>query len=107
MLARSIVRAADLLILRDEESAVHLAEFGAPTPVRVGADPAWTLLPPERGQTPFTNAVAMRSAAGGHAPVSLDAGTDGGPVVVALARTMLETDALGTCSRLSGAGKPR
>jgi polysaccharide pyruvyl transferase WcaK-like protein len=43
--ARAIVRAADLLILRDEESAGHLATLGAPTPFRVGADPAWILLP--------------------------------------------------------------
>ena len=110
LLARAIVRAADLLVLRDEESALHLAQIGAPTPVRVGADPAWTLLPdeplaeasrapavaavdnepgpavnggppahgPERGP-----AVAMRSALGGHAPISLDAG-DERPVVVAL-----------------------
>ena len=46
-LARAIVRAADLLILRDEESAAHLAAIGAPTPIRVGADAAWTLLPGE------------------------------------------------------------
>jgi len=54
-LARAIVRAADLLILRDEESAAHLAEIGAPTPIRVGADAAWTLLPipgETGGQTP-------------------------------------------------------
>jgi polysaccharide pyruvyl transferase WcaK-like protein len=44
-LARSIVRAADLLILRDDESAAHLAAAGAPTPLRVGADAAWTLVP--------------------------------------------------------------
>lgn len=44
-LTRSIVRAADLLILRDEESAGHLAAAGAPTPIRVGADAAWTLIP--------------------------------------------------------------
>ncbi len=44
-LVRAIVRAADLLILRDDESAGHLADIGAPTPFRVGADPAWTLLP--------------------------------------------------------------
>jgi polysaccharide pyruvyl transferase WcaK-like protein len=106
-LARSIVRAADLLVLRDEESAGHLAEIGAPTPVRVGADPAWTLLPDaaaptKGGQTPLAQAAAqsgktagtvaeggltplgpdepavvMRSAAGGHAPVPLAAGGDG------------------------------
>jgi polysaccharide pyruvyl transferase CsaB len=44
-LARAIVHSADLLILRDEESAEHLAGIGAPTPFRVGADPAWILLP--------------------------------------------------------------
>jgi polysaccharide pyruvyl transferase WcaK-like protein len=44
-LTRSIVRSADLLILRDEESATHLAAAGAPTPIRVGADAAWTLVP--------------------------------------------------------------
>jgi len=97
VLARSIVRAADLLVLRDEESAGHLADVGAPTPVRVGADPAWTLLPdaPEALATtaaPATVAaheesnVLMRSTAGGHAPVPLAAARngDGRPVVVAL-----------------------
>ncbi len=52
-LARGIVHAADLLVLRDEESAGHLAAIGAPTPFRVGADSAWTLVPdppaPTRG----------------------------------------------------------
>jgi polysaccharide pyruvyl transferase WcaK-like protein len=43
-LARWIVRHSDLLVLRDEESAAVLTETGAPTPFRVGADPAWTLL---------------------------------------------------------------
>jgi polysaccharide pyruvyl transferase WcaK-like protein len=42
-LARSMVRAADLLVLRDDESADRLAAAGAPAPMRVGADPAWTL----------------------------------------------------------------
>ena len=62
-LARAIVRAADLLILRDEESAAHLAEIGAPTPIRVGADAAWTLLPlpgETRGLTPcFTGGIVV------------------------------------------------
>jgi polysaccharide pyruvyl transferase WcaK-like protein len=44
-LARAIVRAADLLVLRDDESAARLAAAGAPTPFRVGADAAWTILP--------------------------------------------------------------
>ena len=43
-LARWLVRHTDLLVLRDEESAAVLAAAGAPTPFRVGADPAWTLL---------------------------------------------------------------
>ena len=41
-LTRAIVRRADLLVLRDEESAGVLADAGAPTPFRVGADAAWT-----------------------------------------------------------------
>ena len=89
-LTRSIVRAADLLILRDEESAAHLAAAGAPTPIRVGADAAWTLVPAERPE-PATAAnevegpaVLMRSSAGGHAPVAVDGSGDDRPVVVAL-----------------------
>ena len=44
-LVRAIVRSADLLVLRDDESAGHLADVGAPTPFRVGSDAAWILLP--------------------------------------------------------------
>ncbi|MGZ6671993.1 MAG: polysaccharide pyruvyl transferase family protein, partial [Solirubrobacteraceae bacterium] len=43
-LTRAIVRRADLLVLRDEESARVLADAGAPPPFRVGADAAWTTL---------------------------------------------------------------
>lgn len=43
VLARTLVREAHLLILRDEESAGILAAGGAPTPLRIGADPAWVL----------------------------------------------------------------
>jgi polysaccharide pyruvyl transferase WcaK-like protein len=43
-LARVLVRRADLLVLRDEESAHALSAAGAPIPFRVGADPAWTLV---------------------------------------------------------------
>jgi polysaccharide pyruvyl transferase WcaK-like protein len=43
-LARLLVRCADLLVLRDEESAETLADAGAPTPFRVGADAAWPLV---------------------------------------------------------------
>lgn len=42
-LARWTAQHADLLILRDEESASVLAGIGAPGPFRIGADPAWTL----------------------------------------------------------------
>jgi len=47
-LARLLVRCADLLVVRDEESAATLAAAGAPTPFRVGADAAWGLLAPLR-----------------------------------------------------------
>jgi polysaccharide pyruvyl transferase CsaB len=42
-LARAVVRHCELLIVRDEESAITLEDAGAPTPFRVGADMAWTL----------------------------------------------------------------
>lgn len=64
-LARAIVRAADLLVLRDEESAARLAEAGAPTPVRVGADAAWTLIPdppPAAAEPGRTNGAAPAPA---------------------------------------------
>jgi len=67
-LARVIVHAADLLILRDDESAARLAAAGAPAPVRVGADPSWTLdLPgPHRGGRPDGPVVlALSHLAGG------------------------------------------
>lgn len=46
-LARLLVHAADLTVLRDEESALVLRELGAPSPFRVGADPAWTVVDPD------------------------------------------------------------
>src|SRR5688572_12791709 len=61
-LARTLVRTTDLLVLRDEESAVVLDRAGAPTPFRVGADLAWTTL---------TNGAKQQSTR-----------TDDGPVVV-------------------------
>jgi polysaccharide pyruvyl transferase WcaK-like protein len=86
-LARFIVRCSDLLVLRDEESAARLAAAGAPTPFRVGADAAWTLLPhvparvPSTSQMPTTVAIP---AGGGHAPVPLDETAAPAPIVVAL-----------------------
>jgi polysaccharide pyruvyl transferase WcaK-like protein len=49
-LARRLVSLADLLVLRDDESAALLTEVGTSTPFRVGADAAWTLFEdaPER-----------------------------------------------------------
>jgi polysaccharide pyruvyl transferase WcaK-like protein len=43
-IARCLVRNADLLTLRDEESADALSGAGARAPFRVGADPTWALL---------------------------------------------------------------
>jgi polysaccharide pyruvyl transferase CsaB len=49
-LARWLVRRADLLVLRDEESASALAAVGAPAPFWIGADPAWALRSPAAGR---------------------------------------------------------
>jgi polysaccharide pyruvyl transferase WcaK-like protein len=66
-LASGIVRRCDLLVLRDEESATLLARAGAPTPFRVGADPAWTLVEPPAAPTAGGDAVivALSHLAGG------------------------------------------
>lgn len=42
-LARTVVTNADLVVLRDEESAAVLRTAGATGPFRIGADPTWTL----------------------------------------------------------------
>jgi polysaccharide pyruvyl transferase WcaK-like protein len=42
--ARSVARRADLLVVRDDESAARLIAAGAASPLRVGADPAWAVL---------------------------------------------------------------
>jgi polysaccharide pyruvyl transferase WcaK-like protein len=44
LLARGLVHRADLLVLRDEDSAGVLADAGATVPFRVGADAAWTVV---------------------------------------------------------------
>jgi polysaccharide pyruvyl transferase WcaK-like protein len=46
--ARTLVRCADLVVLRDRTSADALARAGAPTPLRVGADATWAALAPAR-----------------------------------------------------------
>lgn len=60
-LARSIVRCADLLILRDEESAAILRDAGSPPPFRVGADPAWTHLEQGTRATATTDVLVVLS----------------------------------------------
>jgi polysaccharide pyruvyl transferase WcaK-like protein len=67
-LMRRLVGQADLLVLRDEESADVLAEAGAQAPFRVGADPAWTLFdaPPRLPASDGTGVlVALSHEAGG------------------------------------------
>jgi polysaccharide pyruvyl transferase WcaK-like protein len=65
-LARGLIRQADLLVLRDEESADVLAELGAPTPFRIGADAAWTLVEhqPQAREPSDRVIVALSCAAG-------------------------------------------
>ena len=66
-LARGIVNRADLLILRDAESARLLAEAGAPAPFRVGADASWTRIEPPTAPSARGDAVivALSHLAGG------------------------------------------
>lgn len=52
MLARRLVHQANLLVLRDEESADVLVQAGAPAPFRIGADAAWPLLDRELDAEP-------------------------------------------------------
>ncbi len=69
-LAARIARSADLLVLRDEESAGILEACGVPGPFRIGADPAWSLLrdrvaaPSDAGSSGFGSSGAGRAPAG-------------------------------------------
>lgn len=67
LLASRLARMADLLVVRDEESAHSLAAAGGPSPIRIGADVAWTLLdlPPEPQRHNNDVLVALSSFAGG------------------------------------------
>ena len=60
-LARALVRFTDLLVLRDEESALTLERIGATPPFRVGADAAWSLIDiaPPRIAPPPSNRVVV------------------------------------------------
>jgi len=66
-LARGIVNRADLLVLRDPDSARLLREAGAPSPFRVGADASWTRIDPPEAPTARGDAVivALSHLAGG------------------------------------------
>ena len=66
-LARAIVNRADLLVLRDAESARLLAQAGAPSPFRVGADASWTQIEPPAAPRARGDAVivALSHLAGG------------------------------------------
>lgn len=82
-LSRFIVKHADLLVLRDEESATEMIRSGIPGPFRVGADPAWTLVePPDRVPTSSRRVVRV-------VPSHLAQGTDGwGGMVDRLSHTL-------------------
>lgn len=56
---RGTVGHADLMLLGDVQSAGHLAAAGVPTPMRVGADPAWLSLGLARGHDVRDDSVAV------------------------------------------------
>jgi polysaccharide pyruvyl transferase WcaK-like protein len=66
-LARAIVNRADLLVLRDADSARLLADSGAPSPFRVGADASWARIEPPAAPSARGDAVivALSHLAGG------------------------------------------
>jgi polysaccharide pyruvyl transferase WcaK-like protein len=59
MLARDLARLADLLVVRDETAALALVDAGVPKPVRVGADPVWTVVGPRPGDRPRGDTVVV------------------------------------------------
>jgi polysaccharide pyruvyl transferase WcaK-like protein len=59
-LAKRIVPRADLLVLRDEESASVLTDAGIPPPFWIGADPAWRLFA-ESMPNPISNPISNTS----------------------------------------------
>ncbi|HEY2215024.1 MAG TPA: polysaccharide pyruvyl transferase family protein [Acidimicrobiales bacterium] len=52
-------RHADLLILRDEESAGELIRAGSTGPLRVGADPTWTLVGSPQARTAHESSIRI------------------------------------------------
>lgn len=66
--ARRLARASDLLVARDEESARCLSAADVPSPLWVGADAAWSVLPPPEPPAPAERSgivVALSHLAGG------------------------------------------
>jgi polysaccharide pyruvyl transferase WcaK-like protein len=96
-MSRFIVNHADLLVLRDEESATEMIRAGIPGPFRVGADPAWTLVePPDRVRAPRRGVVRV-------VPSHLAHGTDGwGGMVDRLSNTLRRLIAFGLTVELQG-----
>src|SRR6185437_13141512 len=94
-MTRFIVRHADLLVLRDEESATEMARAGVRGPFRVGADPAWTLLDaPDRAGANRDRSVRV-------IPSVMASGPDGWPAMVDhLADTVRRLTAAGTVVQL-------
>jgi polysaccharide pyruvyl transferase WcaK-like protein len=67
-LARHIVPRADLLVLRDEESAAVLTDAGVQPPFWIGADPAWLLFDEaDVDGTPSIQPRPRRAGSGGRA----------------------------------------
>lgn len=88
-LTQWIVPRADLVVLRDEESAAVLADCGVAPPFWIGADPAWHLFADHHhpGAVP-----ADRAASGGRVTVAVshlgDAGSDGTAQVTRLGNAL-------------------
>lgn len=89
-LARLLVHRANLLVLRDEESASVLAQAGLRPPFRVGTDAAWVLL----GGGPFSPPTAQDAIA------VLDARSQGPEAVERLASGLQAIRSLGLDVRL-------
>lgn len=58
-LARLLAGQADLLVLRDADSAVILADLGVPAPLRVGSDLSWLVAPSTSGAAPRSSPGAI------------------------------------------------
>lgn len=88
-LARRIAMRADLLVVRDEESASVLTEAGAAPPFWIGADPAWHLF--RSGRPARSHRIAGRP----RATVALSHLAGGGDLPERLGRALAELEATG------------